>query len=140
MLTTKINNKKIVLYSSIKELPIDRYKGFQNYILQDSGIGNDMSSIDKRLQNAIVFLSNNHTDDAKEELTNLRYSFFSMINGIDYKSKSFACIIKEIDGIALNDISPEGLDNVLLLLQEIGTTNEQIENLWNDVKKNLIMN
>lgn len=140
MTTTTINNTKIVLYSSIKELPISRSKAMQNYILQDSGIGNTMQDIDSHLTKSIMFLAASKYDDCKEELTNLRYSFYSMINGVDYKSKAFACLIKQIGDVICDDISTDGLNATVETLTELGTSNEQIETIWDSIKKNLTQN
>lgn len=138
MTTIQINNITIELYSGIKELPIQRFKIFQNYLLQDSGIGNTMEDIDKHLANTIMFLGADKKTEAKEELTNVRYTFYSLLNGIDYKTKSFACLVKKIDGLEYADLSTEGLDNVVNKLEEIGATIEEIQSHWHQVKKNLI--
>lgn len=127
------------MYSSIKELPINRYKVMQNYMLQESGIGNDMASIDRHLQNTVMFLGSGKTDECKEELTNLRYSFYSMINGIDYKTKSFACLIKQINGVLCDDISTEGLSATVDSLISLDPSTDEIETLWADVKKNSML-
>jgi len=140
MKTVEVNNTKVVLYSSIKELPLSRYKVMQNYILQDSGIGNDMAAIDKHLQNTVVLLGKERISESKTELTNLRYAFYSMINGIGYKTKSFACIVKQIGNVICDDISTEGLNATIEVLTTLHINNEEIDVLWDDVKKNLIPN
>jgi hypothetical protein len=138
MITVTINNTKIELFSGIKEMPITRFKIFQNYILQDSGIGNTIEDIDKHLSNTIMFLSNDKKEEAKEELVNTRYSFFSMINGISYKTKSFACLVSKIDAETYNDLSTEGLDAVVKKIESLGIATEEVLTHWENVKKNLI--
>lgn len=140
MITVEVNNKKIVLYSSIKELPLARYKAMQNYLLQDSGIGNTMADIDRHLHNAILFLGSTKTAECKEELTNLRYSFFSMVNGIDYKTKSFACLVKRIDDVVCDDITSDGLTSTVDALVASELAAADVETVWTDVKKNWMQN
>lgn len=140
MITVQLNKTSIVLYSSIKELPIQRYRVMQNYMLQDSGIGNDMAAIDRHLQNCVLFLGSDKKEECKEEIINLRYSFYSLINGVDYKTKSFACLIKQIGNVVFDDISTDGLNATVKSLVEINPATQEIETIWVDVKKNLIAN
>lgn len=140
MKTIELNNAKLVLYSSIKELPQSRYRTMQHYLLHDSGIGNTMADIDRHLNNSIVFLSNSKTAECKTELANLRYSFYSMINGIDYKTKAFACLVKEIDGVLYDDITADGLNTAVEAITALDLSNDELENIWMDVKKNWMLN
>lgn len=140
MQTITSNNHTITVYSSPKELPIARYKAMNQMILHDSGIGNDMAAVDKRLQNLYNFLSSSKIDDAVTEVNNLRFTFYSLISQLDYKSKTFACLVKEIDDVEYNDITDEGLAKVSALISEIGFTVEDLEEHFNSVKKKLIPN
>jgi hypothetical protein len=85
-----------------------------------------------------MFLSNDKKEEAKEELVNTRYSFFSMINGISYKTKSFACLVSKIDAETYNDLSTEGLDAVVNKIESLGIATEEVLTHWENVKKNLI--
>lgn len=140
MKTVTINNTPVILFSSIKELPLERYRAMQNYMLQDSGVGNTMADIDKHLHHALIFLSNNKVKECSDELTNLRYNFFSMINGIDYKTKSFACLVKQVNSLLCDDITTDGLNATVDALKVLQINSEEIEELWNDVKKNWMLN
>lgn len=140
MKTVEVNGTKVTLFSSIKELPLSRYKAMQNYVLQDSGIGNTMQDIDRHLQNTVVLLGKEKLTESKTELTNLRYSFYSMVNGIDYKTKAFACLVKQINGLMCDDISTDGLNTTVEALETLGITVGEVDELWQDVKKKLIPN
>lgn len=140
MITLNENNNTIELYGSIKELPITRYRLLQSLLIQDSGIGADMAAVDERLQRVILFASNGKFEETKEEAMNLRYTFFSMLNKISYKSKAFACFVSKINGVESRDISDEGLRNTVEVIEGLGVTMEQLENWFDDVKKKLIPN
>lgn len=133
---TTIEN--IQLYSSIKELPIVRYKLMQSYLLQDSGIGSSVEDMDKRIEKSVVFIANDRRDEAKEELTNLRYTVFSMLQGIDYKSKSFSCLVHSINGKECDDLTTEGLEATAKQIEGISV--ESLEKHFDEIKKKLISN
>lgn len=138
MITITTNNKSIKLYASIKELPITRYKLMQSYILQDAGIGSTIEDVDKRMNNIMMFAASAKTDDVVTEVTNLRYTFFSMLSKIDYLSKSFACLIAGIDDVEKNDLSSEGLTE---LVNEVSfMPRGELQDHWEEVKKNWITN
>lgn len=132
MITLSTGDKKVKLYASIKELPIMRYKLMQSYLLQDSGIGNTIDAIDQRLNNLILFATSGKNDEVITEATNLRYTFFSMLNKIDYKSMSFACLIKEIDSRETNDLTDAGLSDVVNRISDM----EDLAEHWEEIKKN----
>lgn len=106
-------------------------------LLQDAGIGSDMQSVDDRLANLITMAGESKHSEVADEATNLRYTFFSMLNGIDYKSKSFACLIHSIDGYPIDD-SEEGLSRAVDALKEM--TYQELEDHFDEIKKNLILN
>ena len=138
MITITAGDKTIELYGSIKELPVRRYKLMQQYLLQESGIGSDISAIDDRLSRTVNFLENSKPDEAKEELINLRYAMFSAISGLDYKSKAFSCLVCRVNDQLFTDMSSEGLERLVEILDALPV--EEIEKHWDGVKKKLIPN
>ncbi len=140
MITITENNNTIELFASIKELPITRYRLLQSLLIQESGIGSDMASVDERLQRIIMFAASGKTDETKEEAMNLRYTFFSMLNKLNYKTKAFACFVWKINGVESTDISDEGLNRTVKCIEDFGVSMEQLEGWFDDVKKKLIPN
>jgi hypothetical protein len=141
MTEVKLNDKTtITLYSTIKELPIENSKKFNNYLLQDAGIGNTIEDVDDHLARLMVFLSEKKTPEALEEVKNLRYNLFSMISNWDYESMSFACLIKDVNGEPVTDYSSEGIITLMARLSEQGLNNEKVADVIEEVKKNLIPN
>ena len=140
MITITDNNNTIELFASIKELPITRYRLLQALLIQESGIGSDMAAVDERLQRIIMFAASGKADETKEEAMNLRYTFFSMLNKLNYKTKAFACFVWKINGVESSDISDEGLNRTVKCIEDFGVSMEQLEGWFDDVKKKLIPN
>ena len=99
-----------------------------------------MAAVDERLQRIIMFASTGKADETKEEAMNLRYTFFSMLSKLNYKTKAFACFVWKINGVESRDISDEGLKRTVEIIESFGTSMEQLEAWFEDVKKKLIPN
>jgi len=137
----KINDEtEIRLYASVKELPIEVSKQFHAYILQDIGIGNDIESIDSHYSRLAVFIESDRKAEAIEEIKNLRFNLFSMLEKWDFRAMSFACLIQSVNGQPVTDTTLEGLDELIKRLSAAGLTGEMVSDLLADVKKNWIPN
>ncbi len=137
MTTYEIAGQKIVLYSSIKEMPIKLYNLTQRYILQDMGIGSDMPAIDEHFRSLDAFLAANKVDDALKERENMRFNFYTMLEQVNYKSLTFGCHIFSVDGVEITDRSEEAITT---LLNTLLISFEQAEEILAEVKKNFTMN
>lgn len=135
-----LNNTQVTLYTSIKELPIEVSKKLQHYLLQVIGIGNSIEEADEHLARLMEFLKSDKKDDAIEEVKNLRYNLFTMLSEWDFRSLSFACLVKEVNGKPLKDYSPEGLNKIVVELSEAGFTQGMVQDTMDEIKKNLIRN
>jgi hypothetical protein len=140
MITITHNEHKIELYGSIKEIPITRYKALQLLLLQDSGIGSDMGAIDHKLERILMFANAGKTDETREEVLNLRYTFHSMLKGLDYKTRAFGCLVSKINGVQQADLTDEGLKNTVKVMEDLNISSEELNVWWEDLKKNLIPN
>ncbi len=130
----------IELFSSAKEFPITRRQVLQNWLLHDSGIGSDMESIDRRLATLSLYSSEGKTNEVFNETMNLRFTFFSMLQGIDYKTRSFACFVATINGKEYNDLTSEGLKKTAEAIAALNITDSEMDVWFEDVKKKLIRN
>lgn len=137
MKTITISTHEITFFDSIKEMPIARYNEMQNYLLQDSGIGNSMADIDAHFKNLDMYLTTGQIKEAISERTNLHISLYAAINRINFKSNAFACFIYKIDGAEIG-ISEGELKEALKKLK--GITVEQINDLLEELKKNCVRN
>ena len=140
MITIKAGNKTFELFGSIKELPIIRHKLMQQYLLQEGGIGNTVADFDQRIAKTIALLQAKNQDDAIQELTNLRYNFFSTLSGLDFKCMAFACMVSKIGTKEVTDISTSGLAAIVEILEKTKMSVDQLQQHWDNVKKKLIPN
>lgn len=137
MTTYTINGQTIVLYSSIKEMPIKLYNLTQRYALQDMGIGSDMNAIDEHFRSIDAFLAAGKVEDAQKERENMRFNFYTMLEQVNYKSLTFGCHIFSVDGVELTDRSEEAITQ---LLETLFISFDQAEEILAEVKKNFNMN
>lgn len=115
-----IVNKKVVrVYDSIDEMPIVNFQKYNKYLLIDSGIGSDTDDIDAHITRVAKFIKSNNVKKALQELQNMRQNMYMVNNEISPRYLAFAALIHSIDGEEVNDLSDDGLKNILARLKEI---------------------
>lgn len=113
-------NKKIVrVYDSIDEMPIINFQKYNKYLLIDSGIGSDADDIDAHIVKIAKYIKSNNNRKALQELQNMRQNIYMVNSEISPKYLAFAALIHSIDGEEVNDLSDDGLKNILARLKEI---------------------
>lgn len=117
MRTLTINNKKLVMYDSIDELPIINFQKYNKYLLIDAGIGSDINDIDQHISKIAKYIKNNKTL-AIQELQNMRQNLFMIASNISPKYLAFAALIHSVDDKKVEDLSD---DNLKALLDDIKT-------------------
>lgn len=138
MITQKIaSGETLVMYSSIKEMPIKLYNLTQRYLLQDMGIGSDLNAIDDHFKTLDAFLQGGKIHEAKQERENQRFAFYTMLQEVSYKSLGFGCHIFSIDGVEVTDRSEEALS---ALLDPLNISIDMVEEILSEVKKNFNTN
>lgn len=131
---------KFRIFEAIREFPIDRFKDFQKYLVQDSGIGSTMSDVDSHYRNFDMFLSAGKLSECIQERHNLHYNLYFMLNRIDVKSVCFACLICSINDKEMNDFSETNLHAVSDEIGRMGFSRGELEDILSEVKKKLIAN
>jgi hypothetical protein len=137
MITKIINNQSVKLYASTKEMPVKLYNLTQKYLLQDMGIGSDMNAIDERFASIDSYLSAGKINEAIQERENQRFAFYTMIQGVSYKSLAFACHIHSIEDIRVTDYSE---DNLTAISEKFDFSVLELEETLEDLKKNFELN
>jgi hypothetical protein len=133
MKEVELAGHKVVLFDSIDELPIARFHKYNRYLLVDAGVGSEISDFDNHIERVVRYIRNKDNDSAGKELENLRQNVFMVLSEQNIKHLSFACLIKTIDGKENDDLSPDGLANVLELLSD--TPRGDIQENLSSVKK-----
>ena len=114
-----VNKKTVRAYDSIDEMPIINFQKYNKYLLIDSGIGSDVDDIDAHIARIAKFIKSNNAKKALQELQNMRQNMYMVNSEISPKYLAFAALIHSIDGEEVNDLSDDGLKNVLARLKEI---------------------
>jgi hypothetical protein len=119
MKNIKIGKYDVELYDSIEDLPMIRFHKYNKMMLIDGGIGSDLSDFDGHIEKAIAYNKSKTPELANIELENLRQNIYFIQSELSPKYLAFAVLIKTIDGVEKNDLSPEGLQKVLDFFAEI---------------------
>ena len=114
-----VNKKTVRVYDSIDEMPIINFQKYNKYLLIDSGIGSDVDDIDAHIARIAKFIKSNNAKKALQELQNMRQNMYMVNSEISPKYLAFAALIHSIDGEEVNDLSDDGLKNILAKLKEI---------------------
>ena len=93
-----INGHDVEIYDSIENAPIRRFFSFTRYVIIDSGIGSDPSSINNHFSHLSRLIRKGQNDDALMELFNTSEAFRFMMEGFNLKGRAVYCFIKSIDG------------------------------------------
>ena len=118
MREVELNKKKVKIYDSIEELPIERFHKYNKYYLIDTCLGSDISDIDMHIQRAIQFIGS-QKEKAVTELENLRRGLHLINETINSKHLAYGVLIAEIDGVRMDDLSDEGIRRTLEKINDV---------------------
>lgn len=133
----EINSVPVRMYSSDREMPMRRYNIFQKLLLIEAGIGSDMNAVNRRFEKLHSYQAAGMQAEAMREAENLHYSIHAVLNSIDYKTATFACLIAQIGDDKCEDITEEGLARTSERLLSLGVTVADIDDSVEEVKKKL---
>lgn len=132
----KIGKHEIEVYDDIQQIPMGKFQKFNKYSMISNEIGNTFADYDNRTMKALEFLDKGMINEAKQEIANRRQTVFNAFNEKSPTGKAFSCLIKRIDDVEYNGISPAELDLVEDHLNRIGLSYVNSIETLNDVKKN----
>lgn len=135
----KFNKHTIKIYEDIKELPINRYKDFQKYLMQDAGIGSSMKDVDQHFKMLDRFLSGGKLAEAAQERDNLHMNLYMLIEKISITHISFCCLIHSLDGQEFTYKTEQDLSDMAAKIGAFGLTQRELETIANGVKKKSIL-
>lgn len=114
-----INGKIVKVYDSIDEMPIINFQKYNKYLLIDSGIGSDADDIDSHIVRIAKYIKSDDSKKALQELQNMRQNMYMVNSEISPKYLAFAALIYSIDGKKVDDLSDDGLKDILAKLKEV---------------------
>lgn len=132
---TKSKAVEVKFFDSIENLPHRRMMKFNKEVMRQNEVGNSAVDVKKRIERAMSFLSNGYTEKAFKELSNALLAFNYAQAEIHPKGLALAVMVDTINGQKQNDLTSEGLKNVLSILQDLGIKGKSIDNIVDTIKK-----
>ena len=115
----RINDKTILVYDSIDEMPIVNFQKYNKFLLIDSGIGSDVDDIDAHIVKVAKYVKAGDGKKALQELQNMRQNIYMVNSEISPKYLAFAALIHSVNGKEVTDLSDDGLKALLQDIKEI---------------------
>lgn len=113
-----INNKRLLVYDSIDELPIANFQKYNKYLLLDAGIGSDVNDIDAHITKIARYIKSD-PKQAMQELQNMRQNLFMISSSISPKYLAFAALIHSVNDNKVTDLSDDNLKTILDSLKTV---------------------
>ena len=123
---------KLEFYDTIDKFPLERFNAFNKYVMLDTELGSTVQDFDKTVIRIAEFMNKEMKEEANRELQNLRFVLNNVLSGNNTKGLAYACTIKKIDGVLLDDFSE---DNLKRILKELDLTVGEVEEHNSEVKK-----
>lgn len=135
MMKVDLTHHRLEMYSSIDEMPVERFHKYNKMLLIDSGIGSDLSAFDQHVAKVGAYLKGGKMDQAQKELDNLRQNIYMIQGELSPSMMSFAALVKNIDGREITDISDDSLKEIADQLKDEKV--RDITEIADDVKKKI---
>jgi hypothetical protein len=118
MRTVRLGKHQVSLYTSIDELPMERFHRYNKMLLIDAGIGSDITSFDAHIEKVVRYIRKGDRENAAKEMENMRQNVYIMLTEQSPQNLSFAALVAEIDDVEMNDLSDDGLERVRQMLED----------------------
>jgi hypothetical protein len=137
---------RVLLYSSIFELPAGRHAEFNHWVVRGAGIGSGPGDIDRHFAKVSAFLAaaaaakSNEVEALLEKssdaLALLHYAFNDTLQRFNPRHLAFGVLVAAVDDKPCADFTEAGLTALVATLDEYGLTAELVTAEVEDVKKN----
>ena len=133
----KHNGHKIKVFNSIEDMPIERFRYFNRYLVTDAGIGGDIEAVASKLGAVVSYIDLGRTDEAKTATRNIIFAINNCIEMNSPEMMSFVCLVHSVDGVNVGDRyrTPEGCSEVIDQLKKVKVS--FLKSVIENVKKNL---
>lgn len=125
----------IMLYESIKELPILRYQEFEKMLLQDVGIGSSMEDVGTRFSNMYRFIHDGDLTNTHKEAKNFHNTFYLILSSFNTSFHSFLALVHSVNGKEVDINKPDQIRHQIRHLKQ-----GDVQDITDEVKKKLIQN
>lgn len=133
--TINLESKTIRIYNSEEELPAFKSSAADLILLKEHGLKPSMPGVMDHVDKIARFALDGKPGDLENAIDNFKMGLLMIINKINYKHLAFGCMIHDIDGEVLTDISEENLSDVILDLEKQGLQNDHVADAIDNVLK-----
>jgi hypothetical protein len=127
---------RVLLYSSIFELPAGRHAEFNHWVVRGAGIGSGPSDIDRHFATVSAFVAAGKKEEAADALALLHYAFNDTLERFNPRHLAFGVLVAAVDEKPCADFTEAGLTALVATLDEYGLSAEMVTAEVEDVKKN----
>ena len=121
-----IKRTKVVIYSDIENMPINRFSKFNKYLMIESNVGSDLSDFTNN-HLAKIYRVAGDKDKTITAANNLRQLFEFIIKEVNVTSLAFGVLVYSINGEGNEDLTEETLKNLVVRLGNLGLTNQTLK-------------
>ena len=136
----KLGKHTVEFYDSIDSLPFDRFNSFNKFVMLDAELGSDVIAFDQKISKIFQFLGKEMIKEATGELYNLRNTYHNIMTENNVRGLAFACLIRKIDDVKIEDYSIENMKSILKKLSGWGLEIGHVKESNDSIKKNLNRN
>ncbi len=130
------NGNRFLIYDTIQELSCERFFQFNMQVALEAGIGGDINAVMQRTAEFREWVKRGRKDEALQALNNLENTLNLIIRGITPESNAFVCLVKEANGVAVDDLSQSGMTRYLMEWSKKGLTIGKVKAVVAELKKN----
>ena len=135
-MTIRLNGHFLEMYDSIDELPFSRFQEYNRALLIDSGLGSDLASIGRHINQARKYNAAKDQGNTEQALLNMYQAVSFTLDRISPEGRAFVVLIHRLNGNRIEDLSEGNVDNILRELSRRGLTIGKVRGFLDTVKKN----
>jgi len=134
MQTLKTDNGHTVrYYTDFDEFPAERRAALTRYSIEASELDTTVQGLGERIGSIMQYYRDGRNGDGETALQNLFYSIQSAKEGYAPDALTFGCLLHDVDGVAVTDLSDTGLKQVI---DKLAVSVGEMSRIVESVKKN----
>lgn len=136
----RYNGHYLEIYDSITEMPITRFQAYNRFTLIDSGIGSGLEGVQKHIETLRRLLKEDKKEEIAKELNNFYQNLMFVVNNSNPEFMSFVCLIKNMNGRDLPELTADVIEKTIKKLAQTGFTYGKLRGSLAEWKKKAISN
>lgn len=135
MIELQTNIGKIKILDDIETIPQVTFQKLNECIIQDSGLGSNLSDVDARFKRLDTYLMKKDYASALQERKNLHQTLFNAFSQVDYRYQAFACLVCAIGNKQYFVSTDDDLEQVIKDLSKAKISRKVVLEVAAEVKK-----